>query len=1699
MSKKQKRSASRLLAYLISFAMILVTFWSDYTLAFAADDEIETSIEQEELVEEDMPAVEEEPEVVSDDEAVIEEAGEEVISEETTGTEATEVIAEEEDADEVSEDNTEVAEDSEAVEETEGTDATEITDETETEEILETETEETFETETEETLETETETELVEYTLYFEATKGGFVTIEEQVLTEDDEVETVTAIAYSGYQFINWTKDGAEYSTSKSITPELEDATYVANFEVLPLEFSQSTVVNGIEISLYAAPGVLPNDAKLQVTALSANAEDEIQELIDGQTEEDVLATYSFDINIFSASEGGFVQPEDGTVAVTFEAIPEAGDEDTTVAVYHVDSSLSSAEQVSGETASDSITFDAEHFSIYTVTLKGKNHNGIISVRLVSTTYDGYWGNYPQIADYTEYKWDTNQNTLTADALMNHIKDKSGIGDYKFVAFGIYYGKFISEFKLDSGDKVQFKNMYTDNWEYLNGRTVYAFCRPDPAYTTANHLDLGFLADTFRTYADGKARVYAIIDGHEYDLKITSTYKDHYDGHDYYEYRLNGYNRSFRADDEIEFRVDFGGKTYRMPTTTELNNQAFERCFLSHLDNQDYFGFDYVCNFEKDFVPLSGDVLYKKNDGTDTGKTFNLTWTDENPEATQQYTILEYAAQELSLGDYTGHTFLGWSTDANAEKPDENYAPGKTISVKNKDCITLYAVWSKGSVKVAVYATDGTDSTVVNPQLKELLGLEYVQKDGYYPVGVISLPTDMFVGNSPYIHSDEDLRKVLEAIENIDTSAVVLKCNNQNTVANNLQYVQLDLNANAGSHKTALFTWSGGEAENKIVNPDGGNFKYHLDLRFATAKIDYKGVYYTDTTPDGSKDLTSVIRLADTALSVETATAVAQNYKSYNNDQYDLEGVYTDKDCTEEFTGIKELKRDVTLYAKYKKAGTYEVRYKGVFKDKNGNIVTEKTINTLFPTETRNTGVSDATDKEIPDKTGYIPDSEWEKSTEGVKVIYTATYTPIRYKVRYNKNLDAAEGEMADTEAYFDEAFDLAENKYAALGYTFLGWAKDPKGTKEYGDKAEVINLASTADAVVDLYAVWQDDRVDVAFFLLLPGLTVPSNSSGQPKENYYPANSAWTWVGKAITREDANKLLGIKIDERDNIYDDNAENGYDVHKCILSLPEEAINTYLKSKYGENVTVDKNVVWYVYKDADSSDKVNLHIDGYVKDVNTKVTYKPGFTGDAPADDVRITTTGIKYTVRTYENVFGSATKPHATFAGWKDESNASYKGDGKEYIDPLKNEKVFTAQWDMLPQVTIEYDAMGGQFAYNGDRTGYVSELKYTDEHPFTVEDPTMDHWHFVGWERVDIETDGWYTNPEVIEAISLEGLEEGYTVRFEARWSQKRVLQFEIDEDGEGDDEVMYDGEAHIYTPTVKAWIKDTVVADDLRPFAEGYVGAIGNAINELLSSGSLVAYADNLEARALGDITTEDGRYTIKGLTLSGGYGTNVGTYDLMLNTKGMTIFMGDENLTDEFEIPEIAQKIGALKITARPITITSASDTKVYDGTALRNAGYTIGGEGLVSADDLTVTVDGVQVIVGSGDNTFTYKFKDEVMAKNYNVTETTFGTLAVTPAPAGNDVRGGDDDDDNDGDDDDDRADEAGSVLGANRGVEATENEDQFEEAGQVLGAGRGKSPKTNDANNAVLWAMVMGTSALGIAAMMAQRRRREDEE
>ena len=111
-----------------------------------------------------------------------------------------------------------------------------------------------------------------------------------------------------------------------------------------------------------------------------------------------------------------------------------------------------------------------------------------------------------------------------------------------------------------------------------------------------------------------------------------------------------------------------------------------------------------------------------------------------------------------------------------------------------------------------------------------------------------------------------------------------------------------------------------------------------------------------------------------------------------------------------------------------------------------------------------------------------------------------------------------------------------------------------------------------------------------------------------------------------------------------------------------------------------------------------------------------------------------------------------------------------------------------------------------------------------------------------------------------------------------------------------------------------------------------------------------------------------------------------------DNVIDTGEVTVtIIGANNYTGRFNV--------TYQITQRSVTLTSASDSKVYDKLPLTKNEVTVGGDGFAKEEGATYNVTGSQTEVGSSDNEFTYALKSNTKASNYNI-EVKFGELKVT---------------------------------------------------------------------------------------------------
>ena len=146
--------------------------------------------------------------------------------------------------------------------------------------------------------------------------------------------------------------------------------------------------------------------------------------------------------------------------------------------------------------------------------------------------------------------------------------------------------------------------------------------------------------------------------------------------------------------------------------------------------------------------------------------------------------------------------------------------------------------------------------------------------------------------------------------------------------------------------------------------------------------------------------------------------------------------------------------------------------------------------------------------------------------------------------------------------------------------------------------------------------------------------------------------------------------------------------------------------------------------------------------------------------------------------------------------------------------------------------------------------------------------------------------------------------------------------------------------------------------------------------------------------------NVNGKDVTYTVEGITASA---SATDASNIVVEVKGKPIVKDAKgnDVTSEFDVTTVN---GRLLIKPRTVTLTSATDSKTYDGTPLTNANVTAtaysaeNGTGFAGDEGATYNVTGSQLTPGTSDNTFTYTLNQGTKAKNYTIITKT-GTLTV----------------------------------------------------------------------------------------------------
>ena len=246
--------------------------------------------------------------------------------------------------------------------------------------------------------------------------------------------------------------------------------------------------------------------------------------------------------------------------------------------------------------------------------------------------------------------------------------------------------------------------------------------------------------------------------------------------------------------------------------------------------------------------------------------------------------------------------------------------------------------------------------------------------------------------------------------------------------------------------------------------------------------------------------------------------------------------------------------------------------------------------------------------------------------------------------------------------------------------------------------------------------------------------------------------------------------------------------------------------------------------------------------------------------------------------------------------------------------------------------------------------------------------------------------------------------------------------------------DTAVYDGEEHSVSgftgapdgadfSAVTVGAKGTNVGTYDAKFAENTVGTVDATAKYIVTAANdgkltidpidnvIVTIVGNTDSKPYNGAAQSVDGYTVKKIsnpfyqeadfTFNGNKtatGTDAGTYYMGLKADQFA-----NTNTNFAKVTFVVETDGSLTITPRTVTLTSATDEKVYDGQPLTNSTVTVSGNGFAEGEGAAYNVTGSQTNAGSSDNTFTYMLNPGTKAGNYAI-EQKEGTLTVTPVTA-----------------------------------------------------------------------------------------------
>ena len=1384
--------------------------------------------------------------------------------------------------------------------------------------------------------------------------------------------------------------------------------------------FDMSATAGNVTVHVTAAEGVLPNGAQLIVKRVTRKAILNAVEETVTEKDKEVDSAIALDITIVNA-DGIEIQPN-GIVNVSFENVAVGGEE---VNVYHVTDDASTVTEVATNTQS----FDANHFSIYVITGEKKveltTFNFVaneqnVSTQIVKTGDTLITPTAPDIAGKAFVEWQENGSKFDGFGVQTITKTETRTITAKYEdALYVY-------FYNPEGTKIMRTEKVADHKDHNYSHVSYD--------VDATHKLVGWAADQNGT--TNIANSIAVPEGST-SVNVYAIIKE-------------GYWVTFDSDggSAIDSQFVFDKISLNDQTTPTKPGYTFDGWYngTEKVENGTQITKPITLKAHWKATKVSYTVIHWWENADDNGYSFHESETkkgltgSETEAVEKSYTVDGKNIFGESVKDkvFTASTISQKTIKGDGSTIVNVYYKRKTYTMhfkkkksSSEDLSTITKKWGQSISKDEWPAYDGNS----NWQIRE--------ESYWYSARYIAFTSTMSMNDSTlWSTGGKNTYTAYYYVQKITGNGYDLHHTDEIKGSGRLTIGHEDCYAISG------FTF-------EYCNPDVGE-------SYNGAKFYYKRNSYNLKFINNGKQEKTVSKKYEQSIKDASYTPTRP---SSLPEYYVFDGWYENELCEGEaynFTGKKMPAQNVTLYAKWtasdvkltynlnnpegalvKKtedvaAGTVastvlpsiptinEYSFAGwYYADGNGNITSEvfNTNNTI----TKDTSIvgkwlykgelrvvyDPGTEKDVTVPTDdrvyaggarvtvagnatttsgkkflgwelngnvYKPGQSFEVNKDIAnkdnQIILTATWgnaetsTTLTYDpgngIGTVKTVNVMNNEAVEIKAHNSDVLAFTAPVAEGKEYYFAGWADSTTGNATYAD-GQTINIDANGENV--LYAVWVE-KTEIT--LVANSGTRTYNGAEQSIEGFESTTmNGYTVSGlTAVTK-------GTNVGEYTNtVFDGTAK----VEKDGVDVTDKVV---VKTRAGKLVITPKSINTQeitVTKPADSKYDGNEHKnkptvkDGekvlvedtdytlsYSEDVINVGTVTVTITGKGNYSQV--TTVDYQITPRTVKLTSGSDSKTYDGTPLTKHEvkEDGFVKDDGATYEFTGSQTNVGTSD------NTFDYALKDGTLASNyiiTTEAGKLTVNPVTDKVTVTIKEHSAEH--------VYDGTEKTVTGYDVKSISNKHYTKDDFTFSGTAEAKGTNVGEYSMNV------------QASDFTNNSHNFTNVTFVIEDglLKITPKSIVPSETNGM-EVTGPADTKYNGDEQKLKPVvkdqGKVLTENVDYELSYT----GDTTNAGTVKITIKGKG--------NYNGSTEV--------SYKITERNVTLTSATDSKVYDKNPLTNHNVTVGGDGFVKEEGATYNVTGSQTSVGESDNEFTYTLKSNTKAKNYNIT-THNGKLKVT---------------------------------------------------------------------------------------------------